>query len=977
MRAVALVSAVIGTVYFAAWGLVHQAWGNPPLLLELVAVMVLSLALDGALYVSAIQPRTSLEVLTRVGVIYFALRCVLLSAYPVRLDVLAGFDPPRLTLTCVAVVCLPILLPIKPRTALLVCTPAAATQPLALWLLSDASRTIVQNSAINAVIAVVAAYLSARVAYGLSGAVERARHLGAYHLQSLLAETDVSEVWLARHRLLARPAAVKRIRVGNVGRTVLARFVREAQVTSLLTSPHTVTLYDYGISEDGSPYYAMELLEGEDLQSLVERRGPLSPREVVDIVLQVSESLEEAHRHGLIHRDLKPSNLFRCRAGRHHDFVKVLDFGLAQFRPRPEFPFGSALVSGRVLGTPAYVVPELVLGRKVDERGDIYQLGCIMFFLLTGRPVFMRQNVEMTCMAHVVDAAPSVLDHVSVPVPEALNELVAQCLEKRPEDRPPSARALRRLLEPIRNELDFAGTTLEALPPVVPPDLRERPQNDVPGFAKEAEPKAVALLEGGHGLSGEVAQKARRRFERLVEIIGLTTIGYYLLWGLLNAQGSPSLMREVFAITALSFVVDAAMVLLARSSRVSTKTLILLARVYLVARCFAIAYAPVRLNLLIGLDAPRITYACVALSLFPLFIPTAPKKILVPLILAGATQPLSLLIAGVHTGVVDSALNAAVAVFIGYYIALVSSKLRLAARQGGRLGSYHLMHRIGSGAMGEVWSAEHRLLARPAAIKLITGAMEATADRTLMRRFEREAQVTAMMTSPHAVRVFDYGMSSDGALYFAMELLDGRDLGRLVREDGPRSPAETVRIAREVCDALGEAHSLGLVHRDLKPENLMSARIGLRDDFTKVLDFGVVELRRRLEMRSQKSAMASAPVAGTPGYMAPEMITSSGADGRADLYQLGCVMFFLLTGRNVFEEPSAVATAMAHVTAPPPRVGEVLGRRIPEALELIVARCLAKDPGQRFATAEDVDRALSSVALPTVVMTERVEGFLH
>jgi serine/threonine-protein kinase len=255
--------------------------------------------------------------------------------------------------------------------------------------------------------------------------------------------------------------------------------------------------------------------------------------------------------------------------------------------------------------------------------------------------------------------------------------------------------------------------------------------------------------------------------------------------------------------------------------------------------------------------------------------------------------------------------------------------------------------------------------------------MEATVDRTLMRRFEREAQVTAMMTSPHAVRVFDYGMSNDGALYFAMELLDGRDLGRLVREDGPRSPAETVRIAREVCDALGEAHNLGLVHRDLKPENLMSARIGLRDDFIKVLDFGVVELRRRLEMRSQKSALASAPVAGTPGYMAPEMITSSGADGRADLYQLGCIMFFLLTGRNVFEDPSAVATAMAHVTAPPPRVEDVLGRRIPEELEAIVARCLAKDPAQRFPSAEAVDGALALVPLPTIVMTERVEGLLH
>lgn len=978
LAAVSYLSGALGLGYFLVWGAIHDALRRPDILVEIVGVTLAWLSLDAALVLHVRKRDVSLDHLTHLALLYFGLRCVLLSVFPVRLDTLAGFEPPRFTLTCVAVVCLPILVAMEPKRALLPCSLGAATQPLAVAIFSTAGPVAIWNSAINAVIAVMAGVLCARITFGLRGTIERAHHLGAYHLTRLIARTEVSEVWLARHRLLARPAAVKRICIPHVGDAVLSRFVREAQATSLLTSPHTVTLYDYGVSEGGAPYYAMELLEGADLQSYVQKQGPLSAGEVVEIALQVCDSLEEAHDKGLLHRDLKPSNVFRCRSGLRDDFVKVLDFGLAEFRRPSGVPTGSVLGSVRVVGTPAYVVPELVLGRRVDERADIYQLGCTLFYLLTGRPVFVRRTVEMTCMAHVVDPAPPVSEHTRQDVPEDLVELVARCLEKNPADRPCSAAEVRRLLEPLRARMRIARE--KALSRTSRAELERArssiPASEVPGFSKSDEPMAVSLLVGGAELRGERAELVRRRLAMLVEIVALVTIVFYALWAFGNARGSEHLLKVVVGATAVSVLVDVVVLALAKSERVATRVLVWLALAYLVVRSFLVSYISVRLNLLVGVEPPRITFACVALSVIPLLVPTRPRDIAAPLLLAGATLPLSLVLSGVSRGVADSALNAAVAVAIGCYVASVSDRLRQSANRAGRLGSYHLVRRIGRGAMGEVWSAEHQLLARPAAIKLMSSASDLTASKTLMRRFEREAQVTATLTSPHAVRVFDYGMSNEGALYFVMELLDGRDLGRIVREDGPRSPAETVRIALEVCDALGEAHALGLVHRDLKPENLMSARIGLSEDFTKVLDFGIVELRRRLELTSQKGALASAPVAGTPGFMAPEMITTSGADGRADLYQLGCVMFFLLTGKPVFDEATPVATAMAHVTAPPPRVADALGRPIPEELESIVARCLAKDPAARFASAERLAAALRRVPLPSIVETER-RLYLH
>ncbi len=263
--------------------------------------------------------------------------------------------------------------------------------------------------------------------------------------------------------MLARPAAIKLIRRDALGadasslETALARFEREAHVTAGLQSPHTVGLYDFGVSDEGSLYYVMELLDGIDLESLVRRFGPLPAERAVHILRQVCLSLGEAHRRDLIHRDIKPANLFLCQHAFEHDFVKVLDFGLAKhsstYAARDEI---SVTDTATVPGTPAYLAPETVLGKPVDGRADLYALGCVAFWLLTGRRVFEEETAVATILAHT-SATPDFPSACSeMPIPASLDALVLACLAKDPADRPDTAEELARNLDAI--ELDAPWT---------------------------------------------------------------------------------------------------------------------------------------------------------------------------------------------------------------------------------------------------------------------------------------------------------------------------------------------------------------------------------------------------------------------------------------------------------------------------------------------------------------------------------------
>lgn len=210
--------------------------------------------------------------------------------------------------------------------------------------------------------------------------------VGSYSLIERLGSGGMGDVWLARHHLLARPAAVKVIRDaalggGEDGHVRRQRFAREAQATSELQSPHTVQLYDFGVTDAGGFFYVMERLRGMDLKRLVERHGPLPPNRVVFLLKQVCLSLAEAHALGLVHRDIKPANLFVCRLGAEYDFVKVVDFGVVS-RHAAERP--QITTAGMILGTPAFLAPDLVSAQRFDGRADLYALGCVAYWLLTG-----------------------------------------------------------------------------------------------------------------------------------------------------------------------------------------------------------------------------------------------------------------------------------------------------------------------------------------------------------------------------------------------------------------------------------------------------------------------------------------------------------------------------------------------------------------------------------------------------------------
>lgn len=306
-------------------------------------------------------------------------------------------------------------------------------------------------------------------------------------------------------------------------------------------------------------------------------------------------------------------------------------------------------------------------------------------------------------------------------------------------------------------------------------------------------------------------------------------------------------------------------------------------------------------------------------------------------------------------------------------------RLGTAIREAREMGSYRLVERLGRGGMGEVWRAEHRHLARPAAIKLIRpkvlGAQDPGSRELLLRRFEREAQTIAMLRSPHTVALYDFGVTDDGTFYHVMELLDGFDLSALVRRFGVLPPERVVHLLRQVCHSLGEAHASGLVHRDVKPANVYLCRYGREVDFTKVLDFGLVKQRRAPEAESDQLT-AQEIAGGTPAFMSPEQALGEGElDGRSDLYALGCVAYWLLTGTTLFRGRTVMETIVMHVHAEPEPPSRRSAQAIPAALEALVLRCLAKEPGARPQTAEELDALLAAVPLERQWTPERAQSW--
>jgi serine/threonine-protein kinase len=357
-----------------------------------------------------------------------------------------------------------VVIPTPPRKALVATLASVSSVPVVIGFMVITQRTTFSPSATEFFFGIVfpyllttiMAYVGARVVYTLGKAVSQARELGSYRLVERLGQGGMGEVWRARHRLLARPAAIKLIRPSpsvsaRDADDAVRRFEREAQVTAGLSSPHTVQLFDFGVADDGSFYYVMELLDGLDLDTLVRKHGPVPAERAIYLLRQVCHSLAEAESSGLVHRDIKPANLFVCRYGGEYDFVKVLDFGIAK-RAHNLIETGTIGFTrdNIVLGTPGYIAPEQALGAEpVDNRADIYAVGCVAYFLMTGQLVFTADTPMGVVMHHARTPPTPPSAKSELPIPPALDGLVMACLAKNPMDRPQSAKELSRRLAEV------------------------------------------------------------------------------------------------------------------------------------------------------------------------------------------------------------------------------------------------------------------------------------------------------------------------------------------------------------------------------------------------------------------------------------------------------------------------------------------------------------------------------------------------
>jgi eukaryotic-like serine/threonine-protein kinase len=416
---------------------------------------------------------------------------------------------------------------------------------------------------------------------------------------------------------------------------------------------------------------------------------------------------------------------------------------------------------------------------------------------------------------------------------------------------------------------------------------------------------------------------------------------------------------------------------LARQRSVSTSRLLTVVLAYEVVICLEIGITmPWQYYVQKGF-IPPLTWAPTIIVLFPLIMPGPPRRMVPAAIIAGAMSPLGLMVLDLLHLVPIRGEDYGPAIFSSVVVVVFASLgARVVYRLGREvsaareLGSYRLLERLGLGGMGEVWRARHRMLARSAAIKLIRPSNHRDGRRgpsaEMARRFEREAQAIARLRSPHTVELFDFGMAENGAFYYVMELLDGLDADKLVRRFGPLPPERVVFILGQVCHSLSEANSCGLIHRDIKPANIFLCRYGEDCDFVKVLDFGLVKAFDDPILDEPEPGAAALTrentVHGTPAFIAPEQaLGQADIDGRADIYAVGCVGYWLLTGRLVFTADTPMGLLMHHIHTLPEPPSRVPGLSIPSALEEVILACLAKEPSQRPQSAGELSSRLADI----------------
>ncbi|MEZ5066350.1 MAG: serine/threonine-protein kinase [bacterium] len=489
---------------------------------------------------------------------------------------------------------------------------------------------------------------------------------------------------------------------------------------------------------------------------------------------------------------------------------------------------------------------------------------------------------------------------------------------------------------------------------------------------------AAASRDGsGFGLPADLLRQSRHRV-RIIALLMLIASGADLVMMTVGAFYTHFRWSEVLgpdAIPALgtlfSFSAAAILFLAAGTDRIRNGTLLTIALAFEVFVCFVLSVSnPIAVYGSTG-RLPNLTWVTPLIILFPLIVPCPPRRTLVTALLAAATRPIALVLL-VAAGLVradseayfTAVFSPGLAVVFATFGSRVVYGLGMEVARARQMGNYTLERKLGSGGMGEVWLARHRLLARPAAVKLVrsdhlTREPAGESASVILERFEREAQATAALRSPHTINLFDYGVSDEGTFYYVMELLDGLDADSLVRRFGPVPAGRAIGILRQMCHSLAEAHERGLTHRDIKPANVYVCRYGRDHDFVKVLDFGLV--KTATDASSATALTMEGVISGTPAFMAPEQARGADrADARSDLYAVGCVAYWLLTGRLVFDGTGAVDLLVHHARSEPVPPSQRTELEIPTALDEIVLACLAKDPARRPPTAADLSARLAS-----------------
>jgi len=448
----------------AAWGgallisvtfnaLLHLLYRSVPLPPVTIAVRIGGAVVAAATVVLLRYSRLSLAAKCDIGLVFQIFGAASLATFELSMLPEVGIPVGHLSSATMWIVVFGLLIPNPTVKALLGGLLSAAAVPLAVWVQRRLGAELPWPSGMyigtGFGAAVLAAVLSRQI-YHIGRAVSEARRLGSYQLEKLLGSGGMGEVWRASHGMLKRPAAIKLIQPDKLGapdpetrEAALRRFELEAQATAELGSTHTVTIYDFGNTQDGAFYYVMELLDGLDLDTLVERHGAQPPERVASFLKQICHSLMDAHGRGLIHRDIKPANIFACRLGPDVDFIKVLDFGLVKHIDPEDGETTKLTREGVVTGTPAFMPPELALGTTpADERSDLYMLGCVGYYLLSGKQVFDGETAVALISHHIHSEPVPIAERAEHDVPALLAELIMSCLEKERDKRPESAAAL-------------------------------------------------------------------------------------------------------------------------------------------------------------------------------------------------------------------------------------------------------------------------------------------------------------------------------------------------------------------------------------------------------------------------------------------------------------------------------------------------------------------------------------------------------